>query len=408
MLLIPAPSHHRKRHAIASPRSFASPCAQHACSPSYPGSPEVRSGRHHRSREPCPVHGFRSDDDDGYSYEDHGHDPLYFSPKSRGQLCSPRGGPWPTGEHKHRKGYDSHGHERKIRERWEADQGPISSPLRPQPSLSPRHPQHVGHQDAALAHPSTTHKAAVAASLPTLAAPLGYQPHASSSTRQPGVSPLVQERAALEAAAELRAVQKRRAEKQEAAQHAPEQEFRRRLRGVEDAQGRALPSAPVPVALLARGKQQKTGIQPPIETLEHKKDYNKHGKRKTTKMGKKKGKKKKKKRSKKGEIVVSTPIGPFSPGTKAVLKTQKAMKKAKEMWDVSQYVGTCCLLIEIVVTILIIIFALYLLAPPSDKAEKRGGDHTEDASDNIPPILAINILASRFTENASSTLQQHL
>lgn len=301
-------------------------------------------GPHHQSKEPCPVHGFRRDEGDDNSAEDHYHDPLFFSPKRQGQLHSPRGqrGPWPPGNLKHGKGHDSRVHERKIRERWEADRGPYPAQPRVEPSLSPRHPQHVGHQPAARVQPSTTHKAV----------------HPSAEE---------QERAALEARAELRAVQKLRA-----AKLGPVQQFGPALHGAE-AQAHAFP--------------------------EPKKDYEKHG----IDTKKKRGKKKKKKRRHDDEkIVVSTPTGPFSPGTKAVKKTQKAMKKAKEMWDVNQYLGTCCLFIEIVVTAVIVTFALYWLASPSDKDEKRGDHSEEDTSENIPPILAINILAAHFAKNAST------
>ncbi|KAL1479137.1 hypothetical protein MTO96_052106 [Rhipicephalus appendiculatus] len=382
------------------------PCPQHPCSPSYAGSPAVQGGC-----MPCPVHGVASRDSDIYHSGEYHHDPLYFDPRRRVTVQSPEGRAkqqHQTGKSKQGKLYDSHIHERRLR-----DQGSLEHSFARDPSGTThgqQPPKPVGPTRMPLpafaGQQAGTSKEKAGTSARRPSAPSSGQPRARVTEhrderqqqqpvlpRQPPVrgpsfpkpthkdppvpapkSSKHQVRAAVQAVPSVAALPRTRVPFVPAANQA---------------QGRAKPVAAAPrkeaspVDERAIEKNRKARASYPRPESSHSSQIRP---RKSTK------KHKKKKKHNKEAIVVSTPTGPFSPGTKAVMKSQKALKKAQELWQYSQLVGTFCLIFEIVGTIAILLVAIYWLIPRPAEEPGTKMHYGADYGDQDPPFVPTRIL----------------
>ncbi|KAL1433096.1 hypothetical protein MTO96_002061 [Rhipicephalus appendiculatus] len=318
------------------------PCPQHPCSPSYAGSPAVQGGC-----MPCPVHGVASRDSDIYHSGEYHHDPLYFDPRRRVTVQSPEGRAkqqHQTGKSKQGKLYDSHIHERRLRDQGSLEHSFARDPSgtthgqQPPKPVGPTRmplPAFAGQQAGTSKEKAGTSARRPSAPYPTPKDPPVPAPKSSKH----------QVRAAVQAVPSVAALPRTRVPSVPAANQA---------------QGRAKPVAAAPrkeaspVDERAIEKNRKARASYPRPESSHSSQIRP---RKSTK------KHKKKKKHNKDAIVVSTPTGPFSPGTKAVMKSQKALKKAQELWQYSQLVGTFCLIFEIVGTIAILLVRNILAHP---------------------------------------------
>ncbi|KAK8756652.1 hypothetical protein V5799_000633 [Amblyomma americanum] len=222
--------------------------------------------------------------------DDHDHDPLYFDPRRRTQQKNPD--EWTLIKRREfLKQYDSHAHERRLREQGVLDRG-VAPKLyelpRNHPSLLPKPPAAA----ARLVQPATavvrapTQKGAAAPSSGDLP---------SSASRQ------------LKPSQELPIAAR------------PSMSWSRH-------KGRQEP-VPTPSARQAGAKGAKVQRQPLLDSDMTLSDISLPKKKRKKKQDRKR---KRKRRRRDNVIIVSTPSGPFSPGTREVLKNRKALKKAQE------------------------------------------------------------------------------
>ncbi|XP_070391185.1 uncharacterized protein [Dermacentor albipictus] len=384
------------------------PCPQHPCSPSYPGSPAAQWGC-----APCPVHDAISggDDDDEY-----GHDPLFFDPRHRGTVRSPekRAQQHLTRKIKYGKQYDSHIHERRLRDQRNLEHGPIPEPSgttldlpppKPVGSTRASPPTYAGRQ-ALTSKEQAGHSARHPSLLQQPRAPvLGHpgelqqqlqpvqlwQPQAIS-IRMPSVSKSVPTSSKHQVGARVQATQpaviQPRASVPSARVHNQVQEHARLL-----AASQVTPRANVDERLIQQHRKRRGSYS--------KWEYSDSSG--VQMKDKKKKKEKKKKKHKENAIVVSTPSGPFSPGTKTRKKSHKALKKAQELWQFSHFVGTCCLIFEIIGTIIILLAAMYWLIPKPDEEPISKIYYADEDGEKVPPLMPANFIHGGAARNA-----QHL
>lgn len=315
-------------HRAATPAARGGvPCASHPCSPLHPASP---AASRKRAAAPHPRHDDSSSEDD-----DHDHDPLYCDPRRRPQQRNPDQRAL-IKKSEPEKQYDSHVHERLLREQAMLDHDaapklyelPLGHPSRlPKPAAATRLVQ-----PATAVLPASTHKGTAVPSVRNLPAtpsqqrkPQQARPVAAGPPVPRAVHKVPQEPmptpSARQVETKVRAVAPTVTGPNASAPS---------MRGVSVEKRARRQSAPPMVMTRAEarpdaariGVRQRlldSDLTPPDSSPPNKKRKKSHGR-----------KKKKKGRKDENVIIVSTPSGPFSPGTREVRKSRKALKKAQE------------------------------------------------------------------------------